>query len=123
MGLLDRPTSDVALYRFPIFAFFALSIAAAALGNARGAIDDLGVLAAGKIAQGSSRTLAQRPSARTAVAQAEASLCAARVFYYQAIAEAGTAAQSAEPVSVELRTGARRITSETVMPSTCDPRV
>lgn len=77
LGLLDRPTSDVALYRFPIFGFFALSIAAAALGNARGAIDDLGVLAAGKIAQGSSRTLAQRPSARTAVAQAEASLCVA----------------------------------------------
>jgi len=57
------------------------------------------VLAAGKIAQGSSRTLAQRPSARTAVAQAEASLCAARVFYYQALAEAWTADGDRRPPS------------------------
>ena len=59
-SLLDPPTSDAALYRFPIFAFFALSIAAAALGNARGAIDDLGALAAGKVGQGS------QPHARAA---------------------------------------------------------
>ena len=41
LWLFDPPTSEAALYRFPIFGFFALSIAAAALGNARGAIDDL----------------------------------------------------------------------------------
>jgi hypothetical protein len=84
LSLLDRPTSDRALYRFPIYAFFALSIAAAGLGNARGAIDDLLVLAVGKVGQGSSRTLAQRPATWTVVAQAEASLRAARTFYYQA---------------------------------------
>jgi len=107
LALFDRPTSDAALYRFPIFAFFALSIAAAALGNARGAIDDLSALAVGKVAQGSSRTLAQRSSTWTILAKAEASLRAARAFYYQAIDEAWAAAQSAEPVSVELRTGLR----------------
>jgi alkylation response protein AidB-like acyl-CoA dehydrogenase len=107
LWLLDPPTCDAALYRFPIFAFFALSIAAAALGNARGAIEDLSTLAAGKVGQGSSRTLAQRPSTWTNVAEAEASLRAARAFYYQAIDEAWTAAQSAEPVPVELRTGLR----------------
>jgi alkylation response protein AidB-like acyl-CoA dehydrogenase len=107
LWLLDRPASDAALYRFPVFAFFALSIAAAALGNARGAIDDLRALAAGKVAQGSSRTLAQRPATWTAVAQAEASLRAARAFYYEAIDEAWAAAQSAEPVSLELRLGLR----------------
>jgi alkylation response protein AidB-like acyl-CoA dehydrogenase len=106
-SLLDPPTSDAPLYRFPIFAFFALSIAAAALGNARGAIDDLSALAAGKIAQGSSRTLAQRPATWAAVARAEASLRSARAFYYEAIAEAWAAAQSSEPVGVELRTGLR----------------
>jgi alkylation response protein AidB-like acyl-CoA dehydrogenase len=108
LSLLGPPTSDAALYRFPVFAFFALSIAAAALGNARGAIDDLAVLAAGKVGQGSGRTLAQRPATWSAVAQAEASLRAARAFYYQAIDQAWAAAQSsAEPVSVELRTGLR----------------
>jgi alkylation response protein AidB-like acyl-CoA dehydrogenase len=107
LWLLDPPTSDAALYRFPIFAFFALSIAAAALGNARGAIDDLSALAAGKVGLGSSRTLAQRPATWTVVAQAEASLRAARALFYQAIDEAWEAAPSAEPVSVELRTGLR----------------
>lgn len=107
MSLLEPPTSDAALYRFPIFAFFALSIGAAALGNARGAIDDLALLAAGKVGHGSSRTLAQRPGTWSAVAQAEASLRAARALYYQSIDEAWAAAQSAEPVSVELRTGLR----------------
>ena len=105
--LFEPPTSDAALYRFPIFALLALSIAAAALGNARGAIDDLTELAAGKVAQGSSRTLAERPATWSVVAQAEASLRAARAFYYQAIDEAWTAAQGSDPVSVELRTALR----------------
>lgn len=108
LWVLDRPTSDAALYRFPILAFFALSIAAAALGNARGAIEDLGSLAAGKVAQGSSRTLAERPATWAGVAQAEAALRAARALYYQAIDDAWQAARSSElPVSVELRTGLR----------------
>ena len=107
LSLLDPPASDAALYRFPIFAFFALSIAAAALGNARGAIEDLTELAADKVGLGSSRTLAQRPATWAAVAAAEASLRAARAFYYEAIDEAWTAAQGAERVSVELRTGLR----------------
>jgi alkylation response protein AidB-like acyl-CoA dehydrogenase len=107
LWLLDPPACDAALYRFPIFAFFALSIAAAALGNARGAIEDLGTLAAGKVGLGSSRTLAQRPATWAVVAEAEASLRAARAFYYQAIDEAWAAAQDPEPVSVELRTGLR----------------
>ena len=110
LSLLELPTSDAALYRFPIFAFFALSISAAALGNARGAIEDLIELAAVKVGQGSSRTLAQRPSTWSAVAQAEASLRAARAFYYQAIDEAWQAAQSTppgQPVPVALRTGLR----------------
>ncbi len=107
LRLLDPPTSDAALYRFPIFAFFALSIAAAALGNARGAIDDLAALAAVKVGQGSSRTVAQRAATWSVVAEAEASLRAARAFYYQAIDEAWAAAQPGTAVSVELRTGLR----------------
>ncbi len=107
LWLLDPPTSGGALYRFPILAFFALSIAAAALGNARGAIDDLSELAAVKVGQGSSRTLAQRPATWSAVAQAEASLRAARLLYYQAIEEAWQSAQSPDPVATDLRLGLR----------------
>jgi alkylation response protein AidB-like acyl-CoA dehydrogenase len=107
LWLLEAPKLGAPLYRFPIFAFFALSITAAALGNARGAIEDLKTLAVDKVAIGSSRTLAERPATWSAVAQAEASLRAARALYYQAIDQAWAAAQSGEPVSVELRTGLR----------------
>src|SRR5205807_3492381 len=107
LWLLDPPASPAALYRFPMFAFFALSIAAAALGNARGAIDDLKQLAVEKVALGSTRTLAQRPATWAAVAAAEAALRAARAFFYQAIEEAWAAAQLGDAVSVQLRTGLR----------------
>ncbi len=107
LWLLDPPSSSGALYRFPIFAFFALSIAAAALGNARGSIEDLTALATVKVGQGSLRTLAQRSGTWSAVAQMEASLRAARALYYQAVDEAWTAARSSEPLTVGLRTGLR----------------
>ncbi len=107
LWLLDPPSSDAALYRFPIFAYFALSIAAAALGNARGAIEDLKALAVDKVGLGSTRALAQRPATWAAVGAAEASLRAARAFYYQAIDEAWAEAQSLEPVSTERRIGLR----------------
>jgi indole-3-acetate monooxygenase len=107
LWLLDPPTSDAPLYRFPIFGFFALSIAAAALGNARGAVEELAELAVDKVGLGSSRTLAQRPATWAAVGEAEASLRAARAFYYQAIDEAWAAAHSREPVPVALRIGLR----------------
>lgn len=100
------PRVDTALYRFPLFGYFALSVAAAALGNARGAIDDLIELAGDKIGQGSSRTLAERPATQAAVAEAEAALRAARAGYYLAVEEAWTAAQ-AGVVGPEQRLGLR----------------
>ncbi|MEA2166761.1 MAG: indole-3-acetate monooxygenase, partial [Solirubrobacteraceae bacterium] len=70
-SLFDGPVVDRPLYRFPIFGFFALSIGAAALGNARAAIDDLVALAGGKVSIGSSRSLAERAPTHAAVATAE----------------------------------------------------
>ena len=107
LSVFDPPTVNSALYRFPLFSFFALSIASAALGNARGAIEDFKQLAAEKVGFGSSRTLAQRSGTWAGVAEAEASLRAARALYYEAVGDAWMAAKGAEPVSVELRTGLR----------------
>jgi alkylation response protein AidB-like acyl-CoA dehydrogenase len=103
LSLFDGPVLDRPLYRFPIFGFFALSIAAAALGNAQSAIDDLVALAAGKVGQGSTRTLAERAPTQVSVAAAEASLRAARALYYAAIQSAWEAAQGHEPAPVALR--------------------
>jgi indole-3-acetate monooxygenase len=117
LWLLDPPTAATPLYRFPIFSFFALSISAAALGIARGAITDLKELAVDKVGLGSSRTLGQRPATWAAVAAAEASLRAARAFYYQAIDEAWQAAQLPVAVSVELRAGLRLAATHAVRTS------
>ena len=117
ISLLDGPVVDASLYRFPLFGYFALSIAAAALGNARGAIDDLLDLAGRKVALGARRTLAEKPMTQAAVGQAEAALRAARAFYYQAIDDAWQAAESGGPVSVELRTGLRLAATHAVRTS------
>jgi alkylation response protein AidB-like acyl-CoA dehydrogenase len=103
----DALVVDAPLYRFPVFGFFALSIAAAALGNARGAIDELIDLAAGKIARDSRRTLAERATTQATVASAEASLRAARALYYEAIDDAWQAAQMRTSMPTELRAGLR----------------
>ncbi len=107
LSIFDGPVVDRPLYRFPPFGFFALSVAAPALGNARAAIDDLVDLAGGKKGLGSTRTLAERSVTQAAVAAAESALSAARALYYQAIDEAWQASQTCDPVPVELRTRLR----------------
>jgi alkylation response protein AidB-like acyl-CoA dehydrogenase len=116
-SLFDGPLVDRSLYRFPIFGFFALSIAAAALGNARGAIEALVELAGGKVGLGSSRTLAERAPTQAAVAAADANLNAARALYYESIDAAWRAAQAEEPVSVELRNQLRLAATHAVRTS------
>jgi alkylation response protein AidB-like acyl-CoA dehydrogenase len=116
-SLLDGPLIDRPLYRFPIFGYFALSIAAAALGNARGTLEDFAALATHKVGMGSTRTLAQRPATHTTVADAEASLRAARALYYEAIEAAWEAAHGDEPVAVALRNNLRLAATHAVRTS------
>jgi indole-3-acetate monooxygenase len=117
LSLLDGgPVVDAPLYRFPIFGFFALSIAAAALGNARGALDDLAALATAKTTP-SGRTLAGRSATQAAIGEAEAALRAARGLFYGAIDEAWTAAQDPGPVGTELRLGLRLAATHAVRTS------
>ena len=115
-SLFDGPQLDRALYRFPPFGFFACSIAAAALGNARAAIDALIELAGGKRGLGSSRTLAERAPTQAGVAAARAALDAARALYYQAIDSAWLQACDSEP-SVESRNGLRLAATHAVRTS------
>jgi alkylation response protein AidB-like acyl-CoA dehydrogenase len=108
MSVIDGPPEGAdALYRFPLFGYFALSIAVAALGNARGAIDDLVALASGRKTLGSSRTLAERAHTQAEVARAEATLRAARLLVFQSVDDAWLAAQEEEPVNESLRMGLR----------------
>jgi alkylation response protein AidB-like acyl-CoA dehydrogenase len=116
-SLFDGPVVNRSLYRFPIFGFFALSIGAAALGNARAAIDDLIALAAVKAGQGSRRTVAERGPTQRSVATAEATLRAARALYYESVEAAWQAAQHDELLSVALRTDLRLAATHAVRAS------
>jgi alkylation response protein AidB-like acyl-CoA dehydrogenase len=116
-SLFDGPILDRPLYRFPVFGFFALSIAAAALGNARAAIDDLIELARIKKGLGSSRSLAERPATQAAVARAESALSAARALYYESIEAGWQASQDSEPVSVGVRNRLRLAATHAVRSS------
>jgi alkylation response protein AidB-like acyl-CoA dehydrogenase len=113
-SLFDGPAIDRPLYRFPPFGFFALSIGAAALGNARAAIDDLVSLAVGKVGQGSKRTLAERACTQASVAAAEASLRAADLLFHGAVARAWEAARQEGEVDLDLRNGLRLASTHAV---------
>ena len=106
-SLFDGPRIDRALYRFPVFGYFALSVAAAAMGNARGAVEDFAALAKVKVGQGSARTLAERSTTQAALAEAEASLRGAEALFDGAVGAAWAAAQGDAPVPVELKNGLR----------------
>ncbi|HEX4253395.1 MAG TPA: acyl-CoA dehydrogenase family protein [Pseudonocardia sp.] len=108
LSVLEGPRAGAdPLYRFPVFGFFALSIAVAALGNARGAIDELVELAGGKRTLGSSRTLAERSQVQAGVAEGEAALRAARLLVYSAVDDAWRAASGPAPVSDDARVALR----------------
>jgi alkylation response protein AidB-like acyl-CoA dehydrogenase len=116
-SLFDGPVIDRPLYRFPIFGFFALSVAAAALGNAQASIEGLVELASGKVGMGSTRTLAERAPTQASVGAAEASLRGARALYYESVEAAWRAAQGEAPVPVELRRGLRLAATHAVRTS------
>jgi alkylation response protein AidB-like acyl-CoA dehydrogenase len=107
VSIFDGPLIDRPLYRFPPFGFFAACITAAAMGNARAAIEDFVELARTKKGLASTRTLAERPTIQAAVATAESDLEGARALYYQAIETAWRASQNQPPVPVEARTRVR----------------
>ncbi len=107
LSIFDGPVIDRPLYRFPPFGFFAACITAAAMGNARAAIDNFVDLASTKKGVAASRTLAERSTIQVAVATAESALEAARAGYYQAIDAAWQASLEGLAVPLEARTRLR----------------
>jgi alkylation response protein AidB-like acyl-CoA dehydrogenase len=103
ISIFDGPVIHRPLYRFPPFGFFASCITAAAMGNARAAIDNFVDLAGAKKGVAATRTLAERATIQTAVATAESALEAARAGYYQAIDAAWRASHDEAPVPLEAR--------------------
>lgn len=105
--ITDRPREPGPLYAFPVFGLLAMGISAVALGNARGAINELIDLAGAKRPTGSRKVLAERPVVQAEVAQAEAKLRGARAFLFEATEEAWADAQATGAISAEKRAALR----------------
>ncbi len=106
---LERP-----LYAFPSFGLLAMGVAAVTLGLGRAAIDELIELAGGKKPEGSGRTLAERPSTQSDVAEAEALLRSARLYFYDAVGSAWETANATGDITVEHRRELRLATTHAV---------
>lgn len=112
--ITDSPRERGALYAFPPFGLLAASIAAVALGIARGALDDLAELAGVKTPTLSTRKLAERAATQSQLARAEAGLRAARSLLYDSAERAWEAAVGGAEIPTELRAGLRLASTHAV---------
>ncbi|PTL85398.1 acyl-CoA dehydrogenase family protein [Vitiosangium sp. GDMCC 1.1324] len=86
LSLLAGPRVDRPLYAFPAFGLLGVGLPAVALGIARRAIDELTALAQHKKIMPLGRhAIATRPAVQEAVAEAEATLRAARAFLLETV--------------------------------------
>lgn len=107
-----------ALNKFPVATFLALGIGAVCMGLARAAIDELVEVARVKKRAGSRSAIAETSLARTKVAQAEAALGSARLFYYENLRQAWDAALAGDKVTLEARRNVRLATTHAVQSCT-----
>lgn len=101
------PRESGALYRFPVFGLLAVGVASVALGIARRAIDELVALATRKTPALAQRRLAERGTAQTAVAEAEAALGGARAFLLATIDEVWSRVEAGGAVGLAERARVR----------------
>ncbi|MEO0465042.1 MAG: acyl-CoA dehydrogenase family protein [Pseudomonadota bacterium] len=92
----DAPTTDSPLFKFPAFGLLSLGVAAAAMGNARGALTAFKDLALGKKNQGSRKTLAERAPIQIDYAKMDAALNAARAYLFHEIDQTWDVAQNTD---------------------------
>ena len=104
---VTRPVVDSAAARFPNFALLASSVAAVGLGVARGALDELIAVAAGKRPQYSSRTLAESVFTQVELARGDAMLRSARAYLVTELAATWELACAGAPIGLDDRVGIR----------------
>lgn len=99
------------LYQFPLLGMLGLGVCSISLGLARRAIRELVELADGKVATGSTRTIANRNYVQSAVAEAEAAVRSARALVHESVEDAWQAATSDVPLSLDHRASLRLATT------------
>lgn len=103
----DKPVAAGALYAFPAFGLLALGVAAAAMGNARGSLEDIKALAQAKKSQGSSKTLAEKQSTQIDISKLEASHRSARAYLFDEIDKTWDVAQNTGEIPLSRRADLR----------------
>ncbi len=103
----DSAREQGPLYAFPAFGLLALAIGAVGLGIARGAVEELVDMAAGKVPAMATKTLADQPDTQMRLARSEAALRAARAYMDSAIHQAWQQAADRHDVDLERRAGLR----------------
>jgi alkylation response protein AidB-like acyl-CoA dehydrogenase len=98
-----RPRVDGPLYRFPTLGLLALGVSAVAIGIAEHAVEAFTSLATDKTPTGSSRRLADRPSAQADLARARALVGSARAYTAEALGRAWDAALGEHRLGVDVK--------------------
>ncbi len=104
---MAAPIHPGPLSLFPLFGFLASAVASTALGVAREALDELVRLAAVKRPSGMMASLAARPSTALVVAEAEATLGAARAYLFDSVGAVWDAAASGGSITLRERARVR----------------
>ncbi len=107
LALDTPPWPGGPLWRIPPLTLVFPPMAAVPLGIARAAITELVALAAEKVPYRSNRRLAERDTAQSMVARAEAAVRSARAFLFEAVRHIWDTVQREEPVSLQQRAVAR----------------
>ena len=110
----DTPWPDTPLYNMPYFGFLATGVAAVALGNARGALDEFIDLAGAKKGQGQKRTLAEKSAVQAGLAEAEAQWRAARALFVTTISDIWEDVQGGGAMTPEKRADLRLVSTHAV---------
>ncbi|MGH9042946.1 MAG: acyl-CoA dehydrogenase family protein [Acidimicrobiia bacterium] len=99
----DEPCLDDPVVRIPVPSMFALGIAGAAAGAARGALDDILALAAGKVPLLAPGALATNPLFQFDLATADTDLRGARALLYETAESAWAKAVAGDEFTLEDR--------------------
>jgi indole-3-acetate monooxygenase len=99
MSLGQAPSQPTTMFRLPLGPWFAMGKAAVATGIARGAIDECLTLLT-RTPSFATSMLRDEVRIQLQIADAEASLRAARAFLYEALADAWHAAECGRPVTL-----------------------
>ena len=101
------PSCPTALYTMPFFTAAPPTIAAVPLGVARAALDALYELSSSKTPLIGSKLLREKPVVQAAIGRAEAMLCAARAFLFEACEDAWRTLAGGAELTLEQRAKVR----------------